>query len=309
MPVLTTIRQSPAYLYLKTYCLCAIITLFQAAPLSSRLPRIRGTPLLNKHRTVTTHWEARVVSTDRRRTFPQRQAEGNGSSVPVPRIASHLLISPELSDPSARQSTPSKILKRWLQRAVDLAQIKKLLRHDDKDLRTYPELDWDDAVRRSSLLHSEEQRFIGLRKHRISSQGANSLHSFLGLSKDDQVDPRDVPLIALGGSGGGYRAMYGFAAFISASKKLGLWDCLTWTAGVSGSCWTLAAYYTIAKHDVSRLTRHYLSIAKELAHPMSLQALTLWFEVAMVFIFSLDLSCEKSEVESLDWASWTCMAH
>lgn len=67
--------------------------------------------------------------------------------------------------------------------------------------------------------------------------------------------------------------MYGFAGFMSASKKLGLWDCLTWTAGVSGSCWTLAAYYTIASHDVSRLILHYLSVAKEIAHPMSLRAL------------------------------------
>jgi hypothetical protein len=41
MPVLTTVRQSPAYLYIKTYCLCAIITIFQAAPISSQLPEIR----------------------------------------------------------------------------------------------------------------------------------------------------------------------------------------------------------------------------------------------------------------------------
>ncbi|KAH8821995.1 acyl transferase/acyl hydrolase/lysophospholipase [Xylogone sp. PMI_703] len=67
--------------------------------------------------------------------------------------------------------------------------------------------------------------------------------------------------------------MYGFTAFISGSKKLGLWDCLTWTAGVSGSCWTLAAYYTIANHDISKLIRHYLTIAAELVHPMSVYAL------------------------------------
>jgi phospholipase A2 len=84
---------------------------------------------------------------------------------------------------------------------VDLAQIKKLQRLDDKDLRTYPEINWDATVRRSSLLHPEERRFIELRKHRISSKDANSLHSFLGLPEDEQVDPRDVPLIALGGSG------------------------------------------------------------------------------------------------------------
>jgi cytosolic phospholipase A2 len=269
MPILTTIRQSPAYLYLKTYCLCAIITLFQAAPLSSRLPQVRERPHFNKHGIVTARLGLRVVSTDRQEISSRLQTGEDRSNG----VASRQLISPGMSASSARQSPPSKILKRWLQRAVDLAQIRKLLRHDDKDVRTYPELDWDATVRRSSLLHPEEQRFIGLRKRRISSQGANSLHSFLSLPEDDEINPQDVPLIALGGSGGGYRAMYGFAAFISASKRLGLWDCLTWTAAVSGSCWTLAAYYTIANHDVSRLIRHYLSMAKELAHPMSIHAL------------------------------------
>lgn len=49
MPILTTVRQSPAYLYIKTYCLCAIITIFQAAPISSQLPEIRHARLA-KHK-------------------------------------------------------------------------------------------------------------------------------------------------------------------------------------------------------------------------------------------------------------------
>jgi phospholipase A2 len=266
MPVLTTIRQSPAYLYLKTYCLCAIITLFQASPVSSGLSQIRDIPHLSNHWTVPKNLQ-RDVSTSPSKTSSQLSANKVGN------IALHDT-SPKPSSPSESQATrpaPRKTRQRWLQRAVDLAQVKKLLKNDDKDTRSYPELDWDASVRRSSSLHPEEQRFIRLRKHRISSLGANSLHYFLILPENEQVDPRDVPLIALGGSGGGYRAMYGFAAFISASKRLGLWDCLTWTAGVSGSCWTLAAYYTIASHDISRLIRHYLSVAKELAHPMSLR--------------------------------------
>jgi hypothetical protein len=32
----------------------------------------------------------------------------------------------------------------------------------------------------------------------------------------------------------------------------------------------LAAYYSIVNQDVSKLIRHYLSMGKELAHPMSL---------------------------------------
>ncbi|KUJ16064.1 FabD/lysophospholipase-like protein [Mollisia scopiformis] len=250
MPVLTTVRQSPAYLYVKTYCLCAIITLFQAAPLSSQL--LKSSELASKR----TEFLPRVLL-----------------AVPV-QIPWHKKMknTSVISNSPVKQSGTATILKRWLQRAVDLTQIKNQLRHDDQDLRTYPELKRDAAVRSSSSLHHEELRFIELRKVKISSKGVNSLHAFLGLPKDEQVDAKDVPLIALGSSGGGYRAMYGFAAFMSASKKLGLWDCITWTAGVSGSCWTLAAYYTIANHNVSSLIRHYLSVAEELAHPMSLHA-------------------------------------
>jgi phospholipase A2 len=270
MPVLTTIRQSPAYLYVKTYCLCAIITLFQAAPVSSRLPQIEDKLHLKHHLIRNRRLEPRVISTDRHETPPRHQP-GEDSRNAL-RGAACPLISGELSASSPKQFSPRKIVRRWLQRAVDLSQIKKQLRNDDKDFRTYPELDWDATVRRSSSIHPEERRFIEMRKHRISSQGVNALHHFLNLPEDERAHPGDIPLIALGGSGGGYRAMYGFAAFMSASKKLGLWDCLTWTAGVSGSCWTLAAYYTIANHDISKLIGHYLSIAKELAHPMSLHA-------------------------------------
>ncbi|KAF4499922.1 phospholipase A2 [Fusarium agapanthi] len=167
------------------------------------------------------------------------------------------------------------IVERWYQRAVDLASVKTLLQRDETDVVTYPELQWDARVRQGSSLHYEEQKFIELRKLRISSQGEDALHRFLDLPPDEKVDPGDVPLIALGGSGGGYKVMYGFTGFISAAKKHGLWDCITWTAGVSGSCWTIAAYYTIARHDAQRLIDHYLTVASELAHPMSIHALNM----------------------------------
>ncbi|KAL4731438.1 hypothetical protein ACLX1H_000404 [Fusarium chlamydosporum] len=167
----------------------------------------------------------------------------------------------------------ARIVERWYARAADLASIKTLLNRDEIDLATYPELEWDAKVRHGPSLHPEEQKFISLRKLRISSEGKNSLHQFLGLPPDESVDQRDVPLISLGGSGGGYRVMYGFAGFISVAKKSGLWDCTTWTAGVSGSCWTIAAYYTIARRDISKLIDHYFTVASELAHPMSIYAL------------------------------------
>ncbi|EWZ32858.1 phospholipase A2 [Fusarium oxysporum Fo47] len=252
MVILTSVRKSPAYLYAKTYCLCSLVSLVQATPVSSR---VRVTHTRTRFR------NGRVVV-----SFPTIQEKSDTNS-------RHLATSPP-AKASFSQKTRG-IVERWYQRAVDLASVKTLLQRDETDFATYPELKWDAHVRHGSSLHHEEKKFIGLRKLRISSQGEDSLHRFLDLSPDEKVDLRDVPLIALGGSGGGYKVMYGFAGFISAAKKHGLWDCITWTAGVSGSCWTLAAYYTIARHDIQRLIDHYLTVASELAHPMSIHALNM----------------------------------
>lgn len=238
MVILTTIRQSPAYLYLKSYCLCALVSLFQTTPVSSQLPRINGGLHL-----AGSPGKARANSP------PTRRNDG------------------------LRVSSVFTVLQRWQQRTLDLARIKHLLRRDNNDLKTYPEISLDAFVRRSSSLNKDEEAFIITRRNRISCQGNKYLHTYLGLAEDEVVDPKDVPLIALGGSGGGYRAMYGFAAFLSVAKRMGLWDCLTWTAGVSGSCWTLAGYYTFAGQSTSKLMQHYFSVARELAHPLSLRAL------------------------------------
>lgn len=252
MVILSSVRKSPAYLYAKTYCLCSLVSLVQATPVSSR---VRVTHTRTRFR------NGRVVV-----------------SLPTIKGKSHIdsYQSEKLSPSRVSLSQKSRgIVERWYQRAVDLASVKTLLQRDETDFATYPELQWDAQVRQGSSLHYEEQKFIELRKLRISSQGEDYLHRFLDLSPDEKVDPRDVPLIALGGSGGGYKVMYGFTGFMSAAKKHGLWDCITWTAGVSGSCWTLAAYYTIARHDIQRLVDHYLTVTSELAHPMSIHALNM----------------------------------
>ncbi|KAF4456349.1 hypothetical protein F53441_1508 [Fusarium austroafricanum] len=249
MVILTSVRKSPAYLYAKTYCLCGLVSLAQATPLSSRV-----------------HVSDTIVRFRNGRILIPRPILHEAGDVVSYRPASSKL---PLSEKAAI------IVKRWYERAVDLASVKTLLQRDETDFKTYPELKWDAKVRHGSSLHPEEQQFIELRKQRISSQGDDALHRFLNLSLEEKVDARDVPLVALGGSGGGYKVMYGFTGFISAAKKHGLWDCIIWTAGVSGSCWTLAAYYTIARHDISRLIDHYLTVTSELAHPMSLHALNM----------------------------------
>ncbi|RBR26382.1 uncharacterized protein FIESC28_00787 [Fusarium coffeatum] len=242
MVILTSVRKSPAYLYAKTYCLCALVSLVQATPVSSRFQTTKPTRFRN----------GRILT-----------------SSPSPHGIQHTTSEEKYS----LSEKATRIVQRWYARAEDLASVRKLLKRDESDSKTYPELKWDAKVRQSSSLHPEEQKFINLRQLRMSSEGEDSLRKFLDLPPNEKVDPRDVPLISLGGSGGGYRVMYGFAGFIHAAKQAGLWDCITWTAGVSGSCWTLAGYYTIARNDISKLIDHYLTVASEKAHPMSIYAL------------------------------------
>ncbi len=59
--------------------------------------------------------------------------------------------------------------------------------------------------------------------------------TYMGLDPS-QVHPDDVPTLAFGGSGGGYRAMLAVLGYSVAMKQAGLWDLLVYIAGVSGSC-------------------------------------------------------------------------
>ncbi|KIW01190.1 uncharacterized protein PV09_07239 [Verruconis gallopava] len=78
-----------------------------------------------------------------------------------------------------------------------------------------------------------------------------------------EVHPDDVPTIALGGSGGGLRAMITVLGFCNESKKAKLWDTFTYVAGTSGSCWSLAAYYTFGEASMSKVIEH----CKHRLHP------------------------------------------
>lgn len=46
-----------------------------------------------------------------------------------------------------------------------------------------------------------------------------------------------VPVIAVLGSGGGFRAMVGFSGVMKALYESEVLDCVTYTAGLSGSTW------------------------------------------------------------------------
>lgn len=100
-----------------------------------------------------------------------------------------------------------------------------------------PEILWDAEVRVSKDLCPQEQDFLKKR----SLQTAKALARYLGLA-ESEVDPQDVPRIAMIGSGGGLRALVAGTSSYLAAHEAGLFECVTYTAGVSGSCWLQTLY-------------------------------------------------------------------
>ncbi|NXM86063.1 PA24A phospholipase, partial [Oenanthe oenanthe] len=95
-------------------------------------------------------------------------------------------------------------------------------------------------LRFSMALCDEEKRFRQQRRDRI----AHSIKAFLGDSSHSLTSARDVPVIAVLGSGGGFRAMVGFAGVMKALYESGVLDCATYIAGLSGSTWYMSTLYS-----------------------------------------------------------------
>jgi phospholipase A2 len=102
-----------------------------------------------------------------------------------------------------------------------------------------PEIERPATVRVSNELCDEEKDFL-VRRRKFTT---TALAKYLGLP-EEEVHPEDVPCIAMVGSGGGLRALVAGAGSFLATAEAGLFDCITYTAGVSGSCWLQALYHT-----------------------------------------------------------------
>ncbi|KAH8783671.1 putative cytosolic phospholipase A2 zeta [Hyaloscypha finlandica] len=107
------------------------------------------------------------------------------------------------------------------------------------DPYTNPEIEYTASVRVSSELCKEEREFLMKRKKATKT----ALAKYLGLP-EEEVHPDDVPCIAMVGSGGGLRALVAGTGSLLASSEDGLFDCATYTAGVSGSCWLQALFHS-----------------------------------------------------------------
>lgn len=115
-----------------------------------------------------------------------------------------------------------------------------------------PEIKYSAKVRVSNDLCDEEKEYLARRK-KIARM---ALARYLGLKEDD-VHEDDVPTIAMCGSGGGLRALVAGTGSMLATEEDGLFDCVTYTSGVSGSCWLQALYHSsFAEGHLSRVLDH-----------------------------------------------------
>jgi len=110
-------------------------------------------------------------------------------------------------------------------------RVQSQLARDLLDSSKFPEVGRQAEVRRGPGLCNQEQAYIQARRARAGDFFAK----YIGVDPT-QVHPDDIPVVAFGGSGGGYRAMLALLGYSQAMREAGLWDLLSYISGVSGSC-------------------------------------------------------------------------
>lgn len=143
---------------------------------------------------------------------------------------------------------------RKLQRELSMApgSLADEIWREAHDPETNPEIRYSATVRVSHELCDEEKEYLARRK-RVA---AVALAKYLGLKEED-VHEEDVPTIAMCGSGGGLRALVAGTGSMLATEEDGLFDCITYTSGVSGSCWLQALYHSsFADGSLTRVLDH-----------------------------------------------------
>ena len=141
-----------------------------------------------------------------------------------------------------------------LQAELDMApgSLADEIWQESQDPYINPEILRQATVRISKDLCKEELDFRAQRKRHTTK----ALARYLGVREQD-IHPEDVPTIAMCASGGGLRALTaGTSSYLSAQED-GLFDCVTYTAGVSGSCWLQTLYNSsIGKTSHERIIKH-----------------------------------------------------
>ncbi|KIW08735.1 uncharacterized protein PV09_00676 [Verruconis gallopava] len=186
----------------------------------------------------------------------QKQNEsGQGSVIPKLPTIEWGTIGDKISDllvPGWVKMLPGFMNK--LQREMSMApgSLAEEIWQEANDPEINPEIVWDCSVRVSNDLCEEEKAFLQWRKmHTVKA-----LAGYLDIP-EGKIHPDDVPTIAMCGSGGGLRALVAGSASYLSSRESGLFDCITYTAGVSGSCWLQTLFYSsISQQNHAKLIQH-----------------------------------------------------
>ncbi|XP_065340646.1 cytosolic phospholipase A2-like [Cloeon dipterum] len=99
--------------------------------------------------------------------------------------------------------------------------------------------DQEPDLRYSLALCDDEKSFVSKRREVVY----NAVRQLIG-EVDGPDNIQNVPVIGVLGSGGGIRAMVGFSGAYTALHDLGILDCVTFAAALSGSTWYLSFLYS-----------------------------------------------------------------
>jgi len=88
-------------------------------------------------------------------------------------------------------------------------------------------------------LSEQERDYVFLRTKNVHTR----LEELLG----QPIDLKAIPRIGFCFSGGGFRAMVSTLGFLKGAQQIGLLDCCTYMAGLSGSAWALAPWIASGK--------------------------------------------------------------
>ncbi|QYS93989.1 Lysophospholipase [Trichoderma simmonsii] len=124
------------------------------------------------------------------------------------------------------KNIPMYVRKLQRELSVSPGSLAEEIWHEAHDPLINPEIRYTANVRVSSELCDEEKDFL-LRRKLITRA---ALANYLGLKEKD-INPDDVPTIAMCGSGGGMRALIAGTGSMFATDEDGLFDCVTYTAG------------------------------------------------------------------------------
>ncbi|KAI1327488.1 cytosolic phospholipase A2 zeta [Xylariaceae sp. FL0255] len=154
--------------------------------------------------------------------------------------------------PSWSKGLPNQIRKLQRELSRSDGSLANQIWEEAHDPFINPEIQYSARVRVSDDLCDEEKQFLARRR----KVAIAALAQYLGLDEND-IHPDDVPTIAMCGSGGGLRALVAGTGSLLASQEDGLFDCVTYTSGVSGSCWLQTLYHSsITERRLDRLVDH-----------------------------------------------------